>query len=129
MVIDSSALVAIVFGEAEAQHFAEAILADGMRLVAVPTLLETSIVVRSKLRTKGAEEFRHVLGELELEPVPFDLDHFEAADDAWRQYGKGRHKAALNFGDCIAYALAKVSGEPLLYKGTDFALTDIPAAI
>lgn len=127
MVIDSSAIVAILFGEPEADSIARAIESDPTRLIATPTLLETAIVVQHQLEDDGSRELDLLIHTTSIEMVPFGVDHYRVARSAFRRYGKGRHPAALNYGDCFSYALSKTSGEPLLYIGTDFARTDIRA--
>lgn len=125
MVIDSSALVAIVTGEPERRSFIDAIAATDTRLVAAPTLLETSLVLLSRAGEGRLQDLRDVCARGAVEIVPFGPAHVELALDAFRRFGKGRHPAGLDFGDCFAYALAKATGEPLLFKGEDFARTDI----
>lgn len=125
MVIDTSALAAIFFGEAERQSFLEAITAAGSRLVSAATVLETGIVLEGRQGEAAGREFDLFVVRANLEIVPVDAEQADLARSAWRKYGKGRHPAALNSADCFAYALAKSAGEPLLAKGTDFALTDI----
>jgi ribonuclease VapC len=125
MVIDTSALAAIFFGGPERQRFLEAILADGQRLVSAATMLETGIVLEGRHGEAAGREFDLFAVRAGLEVVPFDAEQAELARSAWRKFGKGRHAAGLNFGDCFSYALAKSTGEPLLAKGTDFAVTDI----
>ena len=128
MVIDTSALAAIFFGEPERQKFLAAITSSSSRLVSAATVLETGIVVESRLGDAGGREFDLFLIRARLQIVPVDDEQAELARSAWRRFGKGRHSAALNFGDCFAYALAKWRSEPLLAKGTDFASTDIAMA-
>ena len=125
MVIDSSAIVAILFAQAEADSFAIAIESDPIRLIATPTLLETAIVVQHQLEDDGSRELDLFIHTVGIELVPFGVDHYRVARDAFRRYGKGRHPAGLNYGDCFSYALSQTSGEPLLYKGSDFAKTDV----
>jgi ribonuclease VapC len=125
MVIDTSALAAIMFREPERRQFLEAIVADAQRLVSAATMLETGIVVEGRQGEAGGREFDLFAFRAGLEVVPFDGEQLEIARSVWRRYGKGRHPAGLNFGDCFSYALAKFSGEPLLAKGTDFASTDV----
>ncbi len=123
--IDSSALVAIYFDEPEKAFFATTIvMADGS-VIGAPNLLEASMVVEARHGERGCRELDGIVANLGLEVVPFDISHVEAARDAFRRYGKGRHRAGLNFGDCCAYALARTLDAPLLFKGNDFALTDI----
>jgi ribonuclease VapC len=125
MVVDTSALVAILFGEPEAEGFAEAIEQDAVRLMSAASVLEAAIVVESELGDAGARELDLLLYQAEVAIVPFSPDHLAAARHAFRTFGKGRHAAALNFSDCFSYALSKSTGEPLLFKGDDFARTDV----
>jgi ribonuclease VapC len=125
MVIDTSAFAAIFFAEAERQPFLDAITAAGSRLMSAANVLETGIVLEARQGEAAGREFDLFVVRANLKIVSVDSEQIDLARSAWRKYGKGRHPAALNFGDCFAYALAKSSGEPLLAKGTDFALTDI----
>jgi ribonuclease VapC len=125
MVIDTSALVAIFLAEPERKRFLDLIVEGGTRLISAANALETGIVLEAKRGEAAGREFDLFLVRANLLVVPVDGEQVEIARSAWRKYGKGRHSAALNFGDCFAYALAKSSGEPLLAKGTDFSLTDI----
>jgi len=125
MVIDTSALAAIFFSEPERQTFLDAIVAAENRLVSAATVLETGIVLESRQGEPAGREFDLFVVRANLLVVPVDAEQVELARSAWRKYGKGRHRAGLNFGDCFSYALAKSTGEPLLAKGTDFALTDV----
>jgi ribonuclease VapC len=125
MVIDTSALLAIFLAEPERQSFLERIRQDGSRLLSAPNALETSIVLEARRGVVAGREFDLFLHRLNIELVPVDAAQIEVARSGWRRYGKGRHPAALNFGDCFAYALSKTSGEPLLAKGSDFPKTDI----
>jgi ribonuclease VapC len=125
MVIDTSALAAIFFGEPERQQFLDAILAAEQRLVSAATMLEAGIVIESRQGEAAGREFDLFAVRAKLQVAPFDAEQSELARLAWRKYGKGRHPTGLNFGDCFSYALAKSTGEPLLAKGADFALTDI----
>jgi ribonuclease VapC len=129
MVLDSSAIIAILFQEAEAAQFSWAIEQSSSRKMSAGTYLETAIVVERSGRTAGAENFDRLIEAAQIEVVPFDQEQAALARDAYRRYGKANHRAGLNFGDCFAYALAKHTGEPLLFKGADFARTDVvPAA-
>jgi ribonuclease VapC len=128
MIIDSSAIVAIVFREPEAERLASAILAAPHRLMPVANWLEVMIVVESRFGREAANGTRILLEELEIRPHPMDPSQLSEAIEAWRRYGKGRHPAGLNLGDCCAYAAAVSSGEDLLFKGNDFAQTDVTAA-
>lgn len=125
MVIDSSALVSILFTEPEAGSFSKAIENDPVRLVAAPTLLETAIVIEDELESEGTRELDLLVQLSNIEIIAFGQAHFRIARDAFKRFGKGRHPARLNYGDCFSYALSKASGEPLLFKGDDFTKTDI----
>jgi ribonuclease VapC len=125
MVIDTSALLAVFLGEAERRRFLEAITQAETRRISAANALETGIVLEARRGEAAGREFDLFLHQANVDIVPVDAEQVEIARVAWRKYGKGRHPAALNFGDCFAYALAKISGEPLLAKGSDFAQTDI----
>lgn len=125
MVIDSSVLVAILFSERDAEAFADAIEADPTRLLSTASALETYLVIESELGEEGARELDLLLVRAQIEIVPFDGEQYRFAREAFRRFGKGRHPAGLNFGDCFAYALSVASGEPLLFKGKDFPRTDV----
>ena len=125
MVVDTSAIVAILLGEAEAGRFAEMIEADPMRLISAASVLESALVVENELGEGGERELDLLLLTAGIEIVPFSVDHLRVARQAFRTFGKGRHPAGLNFGDCFSYALSKTTGEPLLFKGNDFAKTDV----
>lgn len=127
MVIDTTALVAILFDEPERQSLAEAIAADPRRLVSAASVLEASIVVEARRGEVAGRELDLLLHRIGATVVAVDAAQVEIARTAWRTYGKGRHPAALNHGDCFAYALARHEGEPLLFTGHDFARTDIVA--
>jgi ribonuclease VapC len=129
MIIDTSAFAAIFFAEAERQPFLDAITAAGSRLISAASLLETGIVLEARQGEAAGREFDLFVVRANLKIVPVDSEQIDLARSAWRKYGKGQHPAALNFGDCFAYALAKSSGEPLLAKGTHFALTDIEVVL
>lgn len=125
MVIDTSALAAIFFAEPERQRFLNAITSAENRLLSAASVLETGILLESRQGEAAGREFDLFVVRANLQIVSVDAEQAELARSAWRRYGKGRHSAALNYGDCFSYALAKSSDEPLLAKGTDFALTDI----
>ena len=127
MVIDTSALVAILLDEPERHALNQQIAADEVRLLSAVTLVETAIVLTSRKGPRAQAELDLYLAKAALEIVPVRAEHAAIACDASRMYGKGRHPAGLNFGDVFAYALAKATGEPLLFKGQDFPQTDIPA--
>jgi ribonuclease VapC len=125
MVIDSSALVAIVFDEPEAAQFRKSVSRAAIRIVSVASVLEASMVVEGRRGEPAGRDLDQALLQGDIRIIPVTIEQLGVARNAFRQYGKGRHKAGLNFGDCFSYALAKVSGEPLLYKGDDFGLTDL----
>lgn len=126
MVIDTSALLALLLNEPDALRIAQAIEAASIRLVSAATFLETSIIIESKKGEAGGRELELLLYRASIEVAPVDQDHAEIARQAWRRYGKGRHPAGLNHGDCFAYALAIQRRLPLLFRGDDFAQTDVP---
>ena len=125
MVIDSSAIIAILCDEPERYNFNRKIEADSRRLISTASVLETSIVLENRYGEEAYRELDFFLLKAAIEIRPFDAEQLEIARRAYRQYGKGRHPASLNYGDCFSYALAKQTGEPLLYKGNDFSQTDI----
>lgn len=125
MVIDSSALFAILAAEPEAESFIAAIEKDSRRLISAPTLVEIGVVVASRFGELGLRELDLFVYKAGLVTVAFDSDQAELARQAYLKFGKGRHPAGLNLGDCFSYALAKQSGERLLYKGNDFSRTDL----
>jgi ribonuclease VapC len=128
MVIDSSAITAIALSEVEAETFEQLISSDPVRLISAATLLEVSIVIEARLGDAGGQELDKWLFRTGVDIVPVDLVQTEIARRAWRRFGKGRHSAGLNYGDCFSYALAIHRGEPLLFKGSDFSQTDITVA-
>lgn len=125
MVIDTSALLAILQDEPERRAFTEAVESAGSCSMSVGNLLETSLVIESRFGAEGTRDLDQLIEKARIELVPVDLEQLGIARRAFSRFGKGRHPAALNFGDCFAYALAHALGEPLLYKGDDFARTDI----
>lgn len=125
MVIDTSAVLAILLDEPERRAFNVAIEAADSRSMSVATLVEVSIVVESRFGVEGLRDLDLLVERAGIELAVVDLDQGAIARRAFSRFGKGRHPAGLNFGDCFAYALAIVRGEPLLYKGEDFAQTDI----
>ncbi len=128
MIVDSSALIAIVLGEPDADRYLDA-LQNGARISA-PTLLESNIVVDAVVDAQARGRFEQVWANLELTVEPFTAEHARIASQAHRDFGRrSGSPARLNFGDCVSYALAKATGEPLLYKGSDFSHTDIRSAL
>jgi len=128
MIVDTSAMVAILYREPEAAEFTRLIHDADVCRMSVANHVELSMVVENQLGPDGmrqAEAFFRRAG-VGIEPVT--IEHGELARQAFLDFGKGRHKARLNFGDCFAYALAKATGEPLLFKGDDFRKTDIKSA-
>lgn len=128
MIIDTSAILAILFREPDAERFARAITAASSRRISAATLLEATIILESRSGPTFAHELDAFLRRAQIELEPVTPEQAQTARQAWRRFGKGNHPAGLNFGDCFAYALAKDTQEPLLFKGRDFELTDIPAA-
>ncbi len=129
MVLDTSAIAAILFAEDEAERFSQAIEDDPLRLLSAGTALECSLVIESKLGEAGGRELDLLLLRAGIEIIPFNAEQLTVARQAFRSFGKGQHAAGLNYGDCFSYALSMTSGEPLLFKGGDFAKTDIRSAL
>ena len=129
MIIDTSALVAILAGEADASRYAQVIEADATPRIGAAALLEASIVLTRWYGDDALAALDAFTREAGAEVIAFDLPQLRAAQAAYLRFGKGRHPAGLNFGDCMSYALAQASGEPLLYKGHDFSQTDIESAL
>ncbi len=128
MVIDTSAIVAIALNEPEAEAFERTIADASIRLISAATVLEAAMVIETRLGEAGGSEFDLWLHKAGVEIVPVDAELADQARRAWRRFGKGRHPAGLNFGDCFSYALSALTQEPLLFKGHDFSKTDIVAA-
>ncbi len=129
MVLDTSALLALLFDEPDAERFRIAIEEDDVRLVSSATLLETAIVVEARKGEGGGRELDFLIEKAAIDVVPVDATHVSEARKAYRKFGRGRHAANLKYGDVFAYALAKISREPLLFKGDDFSKTDVRAAL
>lgn len=129
MMIDSSVLIAILENEPEAICLIEAIADDPVRLISAVSLVETSIVILNRRGEAGVVELDAFVQEAGIETVTVTLEQATLARQAYERYGKGRHPAKLNFGDCFAYAAAVACGEALLFKGNDFSETDIPCCI
>ena len=127
MVIDTSALVAMLSDEPEAEQLEADVEADPIRLMSSASYLEAAIVIESRFGESGGRELDLWLHRAAVDLVAVDAAQADVARVAYRTYGRGRHRAALNYGDCVSYALAKVSGEPLLFKGDDFGYTDLSA--
>lgn len=128
MVLDSSAILAVLLDEPERSSFNRLIEQDPTRLVSAATLVEVTMVIESRRGEPGRRLLERFLELTAAGIAPVTAAQAEHACDAFRRYGKGRHPAGLNFGDVFAYALAKATGEPLLFKGNDFKQTDITSA-
>jgi ribonuclease VapC len=132
MILDSSVIMAMLLREPGAEAFEELIAHSiefrGKRSMSAASVLECSIVARKRLGESGGRELDTLIGLMKIEIRTFDLDQLKWARFALETYGRGQHPARLNFGDCFSYALAKSSGEPILFKGTDFSLTDLASA-
>ncbi|MBN1945989.1 MAG: type II toxin-antitoxin system VapC family toxin [Bradymonadales bacterium] len=129
MVIDTSAILAILRQEPDARRYALAIEGDPVRLASAATLLEAWIVATSQVGEAGGGDLDELISELGVEVVPVTVDHLRLARTGFLRFGKGRHPAGLNFGDCFSYALAMAADEPLLFKGGDFGQTDVRAVL
>ncbi len=127
MVVDSSVLIAVLLMEPDAEQLLNQIIEADVLYLSAVSLVETAMVIEYKKGNAGAEKLDELLEE--LAPTIVEFDHAQAilARTAWREYGKGRHPAKLNFGDCCSYALAKHLNKPILFKGNDFSQTDIGA--
>ncbi|OBQ70423.1 type II toxin-antitoxin system VapC family toxin [Mesorhizobium erdmanii] len=129
MIIDSSVLVAIFRLEPGYERFVLALTQAKRKLLPAPTFLETTMVLAGGWQDEILDRLDRFLRTASIETIAFTADHAAVARQAFLRYGKGRHPAALNFGDCIAYATARLESMPLLFKGDDFRLTDIEAAV
>lgn len=128
MVIDTSALIAILQDEPERAEFNRAIDAAERRALSVVSFVEASMVIETRYGADGVRDLDLLIAKAGIELVAVDTNQAHAARNAFRIYGKGRHPAGLNFGDCFPYALARTEGEPLLFKGLDFSQTDVAVA-
>ena len=128
MVLDTSAIVAVLQAEPEAERLIAALEAAVLRRVSAATLVETGIVMQARYGDAGAHEVDTFVDKLGVDVLALTAEHAALARDAYRRFGKGRHRAALNYGDCFAYALAMALQEPLLFVGDDFSHTDVPVA-
>jgi ribonuclease VapC len=127
MVVDTSAVLAILQDEPERRAFNEALEAAATRSISTAAFVEASIVIESRYGAEGLRDLDSLIAAADIELVAVDAEQAHIARRAFSQFGKGRHPAGLNFGDCFSYALAKALGEPLLFKGGDFAQTDVVA--
>ena len=128
MVLDSSAIVAIHLKEPGFERLVDAVEQADLIVVGAPTLLEAAVVLSARLGKDARPLLRTFLRRIGAEVVPFNEEHVDAGTTAFLRFGRGRHPAALNFGDCMSYAIASVAGLPLLFTGGDFAQTDIAPA-
>lgn len=129
MVIDTSAIIAILLDEPTVGRIADAIASASVRLLSATNLVEASIAVERRTGDSGGRELDLLIYWTGIEIVPVDQDQAELARVAWRRFGKGRDRAGLNYGDCFAYALAKSRRVPLLFVGNDFSYTDVEPAL
>jgi ribonuclease VapC len=129
MIVDTTALLALIFRETTADRIEEALAAAEVVAMGAPTFAETGVVLASKLGEDARALLAVLAGEIDLTIVPFTAAHAREARDAFLRYGRGRHQAALNFGDCLSYAVAKLADQPLLFVGEDFRRTDLVAAL
>jgi ribonuclease VapC len=128
LVIDTSAVLALMQDEEPAEALRAALSNAAVRLISVASVLEATCVLGSRRGPAAVLDLGLFLSGLHFKQVAFDAEQLSIAQSAWLSYGRGRHAAKLNFGDCISYALAQTEGEPLLFVGADFSRTDIPAA-
>ena len=128
MIVDTSAILAIVFKEPGYESLIDKLLAPGRKGVGTPTLAEAGLVLTGRLEGDADAQVSSILQQFEIVPVPFGEGHWRAAVEAFHRFGKGRHPAALNFGDCLSYATAKLADRPLLFVGEDFSKTDLRTA-
>ena len=128
MIVDSSAVVAVLKREPLQEEMATKLANADVVAIGAPTLFETDMVTIGALGKRGRAVIAQFLESFEVEVIPFGDNHWQVAAEAFMRFGKGRHPAALNYGDCMTYATAKVAGEPLLYIGNDFAQTDLESA-
>lgn len=128
MILDASALLGVVFREPGHERLVAAMMDAEVVAVGTPTLTETGIVLHARLGDAGRGMLERILDEFGIEEIPFGSVHWREAVDAFRRYGKGHHPAGLNFGDCLTYAAARLSGEPLLFVDEDFGKTDVERA-
>jgi ribonuclease VapC len=129
LILDSSALLALVFREPGHRRLLGAIAGARWLGVGAPTLAETGIVLETRLGAEARPTLAMLVEEIGLVVVPFEAIHAREAREAFRRYGRGRHPAALNFGDCLTYAIARVAGQALLFVGSDFRQTDLEPAL
>ena len=127
MIVDSSAIVAIILREPGWEALVDRLASEPLCAIGAPTLVETGIVLTAKIGPKARVALSRLLQELSMTIIPFTDEHWRAAVDAYARFGKGRHPAGLNFGDCLTYAIARLAEQPLLFVGDDFRRTDVTA--
>ncbi len=125
MVLDTSAILAILQDQPERRKFNEAIEAAESRFLSTASFVECSMILESRYGADGIRDLDLFIAKAQVSLVPVDAEQADLARRAFRKYGKGRHAAGLNFGDCFSYALAQALDEPLLFKGNDFSQTDV----
>jgi ribonuclease VapC len=128
MILDSSAILALLLREPGFETIVDKIAAASSLSIGAPGLTETAIVLENRMGPSGRDVLIHFIHEWRVEVIAFSVSHWQEAATAYRRFGKGRHKASLNFGDCMSFAIAKLSGRPLLCLGEDFKRTDLDLA-
>jgi ribonuclease VapC len=128
VIVDSSAIVAIIVREPGWEQLVDRIGAQDTCAIGAPTLVETGLVLTAKMGKKASSVLSRLLQETGIAVIPFAEEHWQAAVEAYTRFGKGRHAAGLNFGDCLTYAVARLAERPLLFVGNDFSRTDLTAA-
>ena len=129
MILDTSAILAVVFGEPDRDELLGRIGQAEVVGVGAPTLAETAIVLAARLGDEGPRTLARLVERAALVVIPFEQTHWQVAAEAWLRFGRGRHPAGLNLGDCLAYATARLAGQPLLCKGDYFSKTDLALAV
>ncbi|HVF62495.1 MAG TPA: type II toxin-antitoxin system VapC family toxin [Casimicrobiaceae bacterium] len=129
MILDTSAIVAILYGENDADAYVSAIASADACRISAATFVEAAIVIEAQMKPGGGRQLDALLRRARVKIEPVTVEHAHIARQAFADFGKGRHRARLHFGDCFAYALAKATGEPLLFKGNDFRRTDVKPAL
>ncbi|WP_425309214.1 type II toxin-antitoxin system VapC family toxin [Ammonicoccus fulvus] len=128
MIVDSSAVLAVVLGEEDAETFLSVLVSADKLAISAATLVEAGMVAYARQGEEAFSDLHSLLADLECDVLAFDEEQAEVALKAWNRFGKGRHPAGLNLGDCYSYAVAQQLGRPLLFKGNDFPQTDVRAA-
>jgi ribonuclease VapC len=128
MILDSSAILAIILREPGFDAIVDKIASARNLSIGAPNLAETAIVLENRMGPAGRDVLIHFIHDWKVEVIAFSVSHWQEAANAYRRFGKGRHKASLNFGDCMSFAVAKLSGQPLLCLGEDFGKTDLELA-